>query len=530
MIRFLKDINLRLKLLLVLIVLTFLYGFYIDFFEGPKPIHEWRKADCLSITYNYMKGEPFFEPKTNLILENGNRNAVSEFPIIYFLMGKLWSVIGQNEFLYRLLSFVLLLLGIILFATVVQYYLKSQKYTIIYSVFMFSSPILIGYAHNFIPNPISFALNLIAGFFVFQFLQNNKLYGLIGFFVFSTLAILIKITSILVFMSFIGAFIFYELFDNNYFWRKYKIKISLLSGSFILTLALVAAWYYYAIYYNTKYDSHLFSTTIRPIWEIPAEKRNEIFWHIINTMINYAYHRVIVFALIIFGVVALFSRSINAFLKWLIVMSIGALFSYLILWYWVFDVHDYYLIEILFVFNVLFFIFLYKINSFFSFLDLKKINLALYFFIIFVVLHAYTCSWVRFSANPKLIVNNIFLKKRDIDTWRWFNYDYGINLKTLQSKSDEIKKIIQPSDTILCLRDYSPNVHLYTLGRIGYSKFLYNGFSDREAIVDAYKRGARYVVFLGSEEERAKIPYSDYVAYQYERIYIFDLKPYKKIQ
>ena len=49
-------------------------------------------------------------------------------------------------------------------------------------------------------------------------------------------------------------------------------------------------------------------------------------------------------------------------------------------------------------------------------------------------------------------------------------------------------------------------------------------------IVDAYKRGARYVVFLGSEEERAKIPYSDYVAYQYERIYIFDLKPYKKIQ
>jgi 4-amino-4-deoxy-L-arabinose transferase-like glycosyltransferase len=520
--------NHKLRLTLILILLAVLYGLYINLFEGPNPIHEWRKADSLSITLNYMKGEPFFSPKTNLILENGNRNATAEFPIIYYLMGKLWSIIGQNEFAYRMFSLLLILGGIVAFSGVVQHYLKSERLTIVFSVFMFSSPVLIGYAHGFIPNPFAFAFMLFASYFVFQYIQTEKKAAILGFFVFSSLAVLIKITSILVVLAFAGAFVMFLMLHQRQAWKIHHRKILMLGSSIALTIVLTVFWYRYAIYYNAKYDSNLFSTTVRPIWEIAPDKQKLILEHILSFMLSHAYNRIVIALLFAFGIYALFSKSVHVYLKWLILMSFGAFLAYFALWFWVFDVHDYYLIEILFVFLVLFFVLLLKVKNSRIFENKRAINVSLSLFSLFVIAHAFSYSRMRFSDQPKFSVNNPFVNQQELDYWRWFHYDYTYNLRELHDKSADIRDIISPADTILCLQDHSPNVHLYTLDRIGYSRHLYSGFSDEEAILDASKRGARYVVFLGSEEERALVPYSDYTVYNSGRIYIFDLAPYKQ--
>jgi hypothetical protein len=520
--------NLKLRLTLILFLLTILYGLYINLLEGPNPIHEWRKADSLSLTLNYMKGEPFLAPKTNLILENGNRNATAEFPIIYYVMGKLWSVIGQNELVYRLFSLLLILGGIVAFSGVVQHFLKSERLTLTFCVFLFSSPVLIGYAHGFIPNPFAFAFILFAGFYAFNFLQIEKKSALVGFFIFSSLAVLIKITSVLVILAFTGAFFFYLILHQRQYWKVHKRKILLVGGSILLTIFLTALWYRYAIYYNAKYDSNLFSTTVRPIWEIAPEKQKEIFNHILNTMLSHAYNRVIILALFVFGIYALFAKSVHAYLKWLIVMALGAFVSYFALWFWVFDVHDYYLVEILFVFLILFFILLQQLKKSRFFENKRILNAGLLIFLLVVIAHAFFYSRMRFSDQPKITVNTHYLEENELGYWRWFHYNHNYNLRELRIKSDEIREVISPADTILCLQDHSPNVHLYTLDRIGYSRHLYSGFSDEEAILDASKRGARYVVYLGSEEERALVPYSDYTVYNSGRIYIFDLAPYKQ--
>ncbi len=518
----------KIRLTLILVLLAILYGLYINLFEGPNPNHEWRKADSLSLTLNYMKGEPFLAPKTHFIQENGNRNATAEFPIIYYGMGKLWSIIGQNELVYRLFSLVLILGGIVAFSTVIKHFLKSERLTLAFSIFLFSSPILIGYAHGFIPNPYAFAFMLFAGYFVFRYLQTEKKSALIGFFVFSSLAVLIKITSILVLLSFTGAFLCYLIFHQRQLWQTHRRQILLIGGSVVLTITVTVIWYLYAINYNAKYDSSLFSTTVRPIWEIEPEQQKKIFGDILNTMSGHVYNRIILALLFGFGIYALFAKSVHIYLKWLIFMAFGAFVSYFVMWFWVFDVHDYYLIEILFVFLILFFTLSLQLKKSRLFQYKKIVNVALSLFLLFVILHASSYSRMRFSDQPKYTVGNPFLDEQELDLWRWFHYNYTYNLQELRNKAPEIQEIILPTDTIFCLQDRSPNIHLYTLDRIGFSRHFYRELTDEAAILDASQKGARYVVFIGTEEERALLPYSDHEVYNSGRIYIFDLTPYKE--
>lgn len=523
----LKYSNRTGRITILLLLLALVYGLTINLTEGPNPIHEWRKTDSLALTQNYMKGEPFLSPKTNLILENGNRNAVAEFPIIYYLMGKLWSVIGQNELIFRLLSLLIILGGIVAFHSVVYYYLKSEKLTLFFSIFLFSSPILLGYAHGFIPNPFAYAFMLYAGYFAFKFIEQQRKWAILGFFIFSTLAVLIKITSILAPFAFAGAFIFYALFHRRDILQKYATQVFLLTTSIAITIGLTTIWYTFARDYNAQFGSPLFSTVTRPIWEIEPEKQQQIFEHLIDVMLSHAYHRFVLLFLMIFALYTLVARNVNPYFKWLVFNTIGALVSYFILWFWVFDVHDYYLIEILFVFAIFFFILLKQIQNSGALKNSLFVSIILYLFIIFNVLHANFYSRMRFSDQPSLLVNNPFINQNELDLWRWIHHDYMLHLKKLREKATEIQNIIPVNDTLFCISDNSPNTHLYTLNRIGYSNLIYENFTQELAIRDATSRGAQFMLFLGGIEEREALPYSEFELYNSERIYVFDLRPYK---
>ena len=125
-----------------------------------------------------------------------------------------------------------------------------------------------GYAHGFIPNPFAFAFMLISGYFIFLFLQNNKQWAILPFFIFSTIAMLIKVTSALPLLVFISSFFFYALFHQRDLWKKHLKKIIITSISVLMSIVLTIVWYQYAIDYNARFKSELFSTTVRPIWEI----------------------------------------------------------------------------------------------------------------------------------------------------------------------------------------------------------------------------------------------------------------------
>jgi hypothetical protein len=57
----------------------------------------WRQSDCLSFALNYcMENRSFFNPAINFIGESGTGQTVSDFPLIYFIIGNIWQFTGQH--------------------------------------------------------------------------------------------------------------------------------------------------------------------------------------------------------------------------------------------------------------------------------------------------------------------------------------------------------------------------------------------------------------------------------------------------
>ena len=79
----------------------------ISFFK-PYSVHQWRQADCYSIASNYYENNlPFLEPSIHQIGYSNNGKTISEFPIIYYSVSKLWRLFGKHAVIYRLLNFLI---------------------------------------------------------------------------------------------------------------------------------------------------------------------------------------------------------------------------------------------------------------------------------------------------------------------------------------------------------------------------------------------------------------------------------------
>ena len=270
--RILAQIELKWRLLGLLLLLSFLYGFWPHFLDPIQPIHECRKADSLSQAMQFMKGGHLLQPKTHSISNFGRQEAAAEFPIIYYLVGQIWRLVGFQLWIAKLFSLGYLLAAIISFRKVLLWYFESEKTSLIFSGIILSSPVLIYYADTLLPDVFSFASLLLAASYFYRYVQTRKINHWLVFTFFLAIAILIKITALVAVLSFVGAFFFYSLHQpNRAHWQDRRTWFGYLA--LLLVLVLTFWWYRYAIAYNTKHHAHIFSTTIRPIWEVDAATR-----------------------------------------------------------------------------------------------------------------------------------------------------------------------------------------------------------------------------------------------------------------
>ena len=524
----LADIRLANKTFLLLLFLFFLYSLNYHFFDGVMPIHEWRKSDSLSIAWNYYQGSSFLAPETNHISSFGNRNAATEFPLIYYFVGNLWKLFGPYEWIAKLISFSTLIVSLSLFSSVVNYFLESHVKTLIFIGIIFSSPVLLFYADSLLPNIFSFAFLLFSAYFLFNFIVRKKKWA-IGFFtLFLSLTVLIKVTVLISLLTFAGgATMYYFLHEKNLFTKHTRTFLFLLGACCIMLLSTYL-WYSYAIDYNSHYHSTLFSTTIRPIWEVDAQRQKEI-WEIIwkyqfNSLYNYwAFVPTILFVLYLAVL-----NKISVFFYWLIGIGFIGVVNYLLLWFWVFDVHDYYLIEMLF-FPLIFFFIAIKYSDKPSNTNRKPTKYFSFCVLILVFLQAVSYTQIAFGKD-NIITKNTFLVSQFIKgNWGYFHWYHSDHLKKLQTQKKEIQQIISEKDTVLCLSDPSPNVHLYTIGRRGYSSFSFEKNLPYPSQIPSFvKKGAHYLLVVGREPlEPAMAEYTKDTVYAKNSVFIFDLKSNK---
>lgn len=524
----LGTLSLRLKAFLLIMILFFLYGLSYHFFDGVLPIHEWRKTDSLSIAWNYYKGAPFLEPETNLISYWNNRNAAAEFPLIYFLVGNLWKIFGPHEWIAKLVSFSVLISSLVLFSSVVNHFLKSQLKTLIFIGIIFSSPVLLFYSDTLIPNVFSFSLVLISGFFLFRFVVYHKKWALVHFTIFITTAVMIKVTVLISLLTFAGAATLYYFFSEKNLFTKHLKLFLLLFMVGIIVLLSTYLWYSYAVNYNSFHHSTLFSTTIRPIWEVDVQRQKEI-WNIIwKYQINSLYSYWTLVPTILMVCYLAIRNRISPLFYYLIAIGLIGSASYFILWFWVFDVHDYYLIEVLFLPLIFFFIVLkyLKIEANNSSVFSKYISISL---ILLIFLQAISYTQISFGKNNFITKNTFLVSQYVKGNWGYFHWYHNEHLKKLQLQKTEVQQIIRERDTVLCLTDPSPNVHLFTIGRIGYTQFSFlKNQPPSDQIPSFIKKGVRYLLVVGNEPiDTLMNQFTIDTLYAKNAVFIFDLKSFK---
>ena len=101
-------------LLFILLFAVFSISYYDSVLDkGPLSMHIWRQTDCLSLTSNYANGATLFEPEIHFQgsddLTSGK--SAGEFPALYYVVGKIWSLTGESYLAYRLFYLLILFAG-----------------------------------------------------------------------------------------------------------------------------------------------------------------------------------------------------------------------------------------------------------------------------------------------------------------------------------------------------------------------------------------------------------------------------------
>ncbi len=525
--RILAQIELKWRLLGLLLLLSFLYGFWQHFLDPIQPIHECRKADSLSQAMQFMKGGHLLQPKTHSISNFGQQEAAAEFPIIYYLVGQIWRLVGFHLWIAKLFSLAYLLVAIISFRKVLVWYFESEKTTLIFSGIILSSPVLIYYADTLLPDVFSFASLLLSASYFHRYVQTRKLRLWLVFTFFLTIAILIKITALVAVFSFAGAFFFYSLHQpNRAYWQDRRTWLGYLA--LLLGLVLTFWWYRYAIAYNAKHHSSIFSTTIRPIWEVDAATRWRIIRLIGQEHLKEMMHPTVLVGLLLTVVFLAIKGKITLFFRYCIPVALVGLAAYFILWFWVFEVHDYYFIETLFFPLTLVALVLKNFSGFLQNRRMGRRFLAMGLTLLF--LNAVSFTQVA-AGNQNIIVKNTFLTSKLVrGNWGWFYFNHQEGLQQIQAQIAAIQRVIKPTDTVFCFSDPYPNVHLTAIDRVGFSGYGYRSyFSDSLMIRRWIKMGASKLLLLQADTANPVIkPYLKEELYHQNKVFVFDLRPFSK--
>ncbi|NJO89159.1 MAG: hypothetical protein HC831_09520 [Chloroflexia bacterium] len=441
----------------------------------PQSIHQWRQCDCLSITLNYYnENVGFFEPQMHYLGKDGTGKTVSDCPIIYYSVAKLWKVFGYHEFIYRLVVLTLCFLGLVALMKTIEKILNDSFIAIFISLLMYTSAILVYYSNNFLMNVPSFSLALIAIFFFYRFYETERSLFLWISMLFYLLGGLLKIPALTSFIAILGAFVvesfgLVKLNNGKRLFSKPAKQIL----PFLVVIAVIIAWYNYAYLYNQKYNSGIFLIGTLAIWDLSYERISTIIEHAWILWFD-SYHSPYIQYILVLLVIILFvfRKKINKLLLLLTAFLAIGFILFILLWFSVFDQHDYYLInQLIFMIAILltFFHFIRKHH--------KKI---------------FTNGWFRI-ALLLILFQNVFHCRNIIDMRynSWPNDWHKSQFQALETITPFLDSIgVKHNDKVLFMNDGSFNIPLYLMERKGYTAY----WSTSEDVVKERANQVDYVI------------------------------------
>lgn len=528
--RFLKNGLWHPDLIFLIIFLIMSVSYYDSVLDkGPLNNHLWRQADCLSITQKYFEGSDFIEPEMHLQFGDNYSTGKSagEFPILYYLVGKIWNLTGPSYLVYRIFYFFILFCGLFALYKSLKILLNDNFWSIAITFLLFTSPVLVVFGVSFLTDAPAFLFILIALYFLLKYSKTNYNKYVYFSMLFFALAGLIKVSSLIAFV-----FILFIFFIEVFLRFKALGKNRLFSGkihewlSIALVFVCLFAWYYYADYYNNIHGFKYTFNNIHPIWIIKEEEIESL----INGIKNYTsvvfFSRPILYLFLFVGVFNLIVRKKMPLIAYLsnIVITIGCII-YFILWAPLLGVHDYYFIAFLIIFIGVLMPFIWFIKE--NHTEIFKGNRVKIVVSVFLLFNFFYClSVVKLKTlaqdgNFIMVGNHSFVKEL-----RWVNWDVQSNWYRFERMRSYIRTIgIEKDDKIISLPDFSFNISLFLIDQDGWTNFL--NYNKREDIDNLIDKGAEYL-FISNPEFLSKEflqPFLTNKVGSFEGVDIFKLTP-----
>jgi len=520
--------------LISFIVVSFFYDFHSIIFKTNQSIHQWRQADCLSITQNYYKENlPFLQPKHHHISDEkeADRGVISEFPIIYYSVAKIWKFFGKSEAVFRGINLFLVFLGLFFLFKIGLQYFDNKYVAILIPLFLFTSPILVYYSNNFISNAPAFGLVLIGWYYFYQFyLQSKEKFLIISMLIF-LLAGLLKVSALFSFFGLGGIYLLENLFKVSFKSEKRIFQKHHLFY-FIGVLGLIFSWYYYANYYSKLHGNDgVFLKGILPIWELSQERISDTFSKIYHIQLNRIFNPVIhllTLGLFIFNILKF--KKINTFLITINIFLFLGVILFFILFFQVFDIHDYYFINTL----------IFPVFTWFTFFSYLKKNTNLVkkkqFYIPVTILLIFSIFISGVINRHKYNVNNTiaragldYISDHDKGVMGWFQHDYKKNQEAWKTITPYLRELgIKRENPVMVIDDQSINISLYNMDQIGFTSFCKKR-NYKDKIAFSISKGTKYLLISEYKIKDFKEcePYFKHEIGHYKNILIFDLKPFK---
>lgn len=484
---------------ILLVLISYLYSYQTILFLRPCSIHQWRQCDCLSIALNYYKeGMHFFSPSINLCiipLKSG-KTSTSECPLIYYAVALLWKVFGYHEFIYRLLDVTLAFAGLYALFKLTREILQDGVWALFVSLLLFTSPIFAVYANNFIVDVPALSFSLIAWYFFVRYYKTKRLFTFCIFLLFFLLAGLTKITALFSFIPLVVIFL-WELFSKNKNADKIFFKPLAQGLGMLFLLLIIGLWTSYSIYYNTIHSGGVFSTTIMPITGLtPGEIHTTLIKFYNNLLPQFFSFPVIFLSLALFFTIVINYRKINPFYYWVTIMFFTGSILYFLLWYKVFSVHDYYLVNLLVFIPFIFITFLLFLKEnhpvIFQSIKVKIVSLLI---LIFNIYYCFVQVNIRYAPTHHLVRESFILDEETGRFWEWEHNEYRDHMMAAETVTPYLRSIgISRNDTVISIPDGSPNVSLYLMDVKGYTEYEWGNINDSTRMQNFIDAGAHYLI------------------------------------
>lgn len=475
----------------IIIVITIFIGLSIyyglDYWMVQKPcsVHVWRQTDCASYALNYYQNNrSFFSPQVH------HRHAidgstVSEFPIIYYTASKFYSLFGFHDYYIRWIDYFIFFCALLCLTLMSNYFIKNKILASFPAILLMMSCVIVYYAANYLPDVPALSCALIGFYFFTRYTHFSKNLDFTFTIIFSTLASLLKISSALLFVCIILFSIYQRFILKNKQYSRANF-FTIISG-----VLVVLSWLFYVNIYNEMgqffgnlqgtlgiwlCDKNMILYIIKRTFEewIPALGSRKLWILFLPAMIYVIYHW----------------KKLNHTLQFVLPFLLVGCIFYLIAWFAVFNVHDYYFINV-FAFPVLLSI------AFFSIIEQ---NLSAKQLKIFLVL-----SMILFVMTAEDTEAQFYNRKYNAD---WNSSPpkgfYNIEPYLRSLGIDRHQLIYSPSDA-------STNITLYFANNPGWSKIF-----DTK-VESAIARGATYMLL-----ENALLESADYSIYKDKKIGEFE--------